>query len=338
MDYEVQIVPLKQSVKIFQYILDKNFYSKKINIKDTILISGAPRSGTTWLMDIVSSIPNYTYLFEPANPKRFPQSWEIGFNSRTFVPADEDWFEGENYLRKAFSGGIASLMFPPNQLKPEIVMHRLLGNKLVVKFTRCNRMLPWIVKRFELRHNFFIIRHPCAVIASNIKNEKTLGYHPPNPPFVNIFPSRNDILDEASKIGLDDGLMNKLKKIETTEEILAAVWCLDNYVPLSLPRPYPWTVLTYEKLMKDGEKEINRIFNELGEKTIPKSTFKHLRMPSMAAVMEFEIINKADEQLSKWKKFLSEKQVERILRMVSNFGLDFYTEDIEPDYDNITAG
>ena len=48
-----------------------------------------------------------------------------------------------------------------------------------------------------------------------------------------------------------------------------------------------------------------------------------------------KVIRDADKQLSKWKKYLSEKQIQRILKVVSDFGLDFYTEDIEPDYNNI---
>jgi hypothetical protein len=42
-----------------------------------------------------------------------------------------------------------------------------------------------------------------------------------------------------------------------------------------------------------------------------------------------------DAQLSKWRESLTEKQIERILSIVSAFGLDFYTEEIEPDYKKI---
>ena len=32
---------------------------------------------------------------------------------------------------------------------------------------------------------------------------------------------------------------------------------------------------------------------------------------------------------------MKEKQIDRILSIVSAFGLDFYTENLEPDYENI---
>lgn len=44
------------------------------------------------------------------------------------------------------------------------------------------------------------------------------------------------------------------------------------------------------------------------------------------------------KQLVKWKKKLSERQVKDILKVVHWFGLDFYTEDPEPDYDALKTG
>ena len=50
---------------------------------------------------------------------------------------------------------------------------------------------------------------------------------------------------------------------------------------------------------------------------------------------ELKIVKDSSKQLSKWKKYLSKEQIENILGIVSDFGLDFYTEEIEPDYKRI---
>ena len=321
--------------KIIQFLDKIILNSKKFNIKDTILIVGSHRGGTTWLMEIFGSLPRYTFLYEPLNPLRFPESFKIGFRSRTYLPVNVNWLEGEEYLRRSFSGRVYSLQ-PLYKTEIEMIMHRLLGDKLIVKCVRMNRLLPWIASRFQLRGIFFIIRHPCAVVASQLKTGWT-GYHPASPPYKDIIPTPKQIVDEASEIDvLDDSLRNRLKKIKTTEEILAAIWCLDNYVPLSYHKPYPWITIIYEKLIKNGEKEIARLFNEIGEKTFPRSVSRHFKTPSMTTIKkDLNVVKKADEQLSKWKKSLSKKQIEQILSLVSDFGLDFYTEEIEPDYDNI---
>ena len=324
----------EKSIKIVKY-LDKILFINraKVNIHDTIIILGTPRSGTTWLMEILNTIPEYTYLFEPINPVYSTEAFDVGFTSRTYRLYDDEWPAGENFLKDIFSGHKFGFL-SSYKIKPEVIMRRILGKKLIVKFIRLNRLLPWIAKRFQLRGIFFIIRHPCAVVASQLKTE-VFGYHPKSPPYKGIFPPIEYVLDEATKIeGLNPDLLNKLKKIKTKEEILALAWCLDNYVHLSFPKPYPWTTIFYEKLILDGRKELTRIFKEIDEK-VPRSAIRLLREPSMLTMKnDLKVVDNIEEQLGKWKKNLSKKQIERILSIVSDFGLDFYTEEIEPDYEN----
>lgn len=322
---------------IIRYLDKFILNSKKFDVKDTILLIGTPRSGSTWLMELFSKIPGYIPIFEPENPFWFPESFEAGFRSRTYLPRYKDWSEGEEYLRKIFVGR-AFARIPLYQLKPETIMHRLLGDKLVVKSIGLTRMLPWISKRFQLRGIYFIMRHPCAVVASQLKTG-WCGYHLTSPPYLNSFPTRQQVLEEALKIEeLDPSLIKKLEKIETPDEILAATWCLDNYVPLSLPKPHPWITVIYEKVKMSGREEIVRLFNEIGVKDMPKSTFQNLDVPSMLTLSnEREMVKRTEKQLSKWKEALSQKQIERVLNIVSDFGLDFYSEDIEPDYGNIAV-
>lgn len=345
----------EQNINKFVRHLDKIvFNNKKFDLRDTIAITGTPRSGTTWLMEILGVIPGYICLFEPLNPIYFPESIQVGFQSRKYIPPDMDWKEGKDYLRKIFTGNLKPdttwlgkgdyskknfnriVSNYINQLKPEKLMHQILGDKLIVKSVRLTRLLPWISMRFQLRSTIFIIRHPCAVVASRFNPGISLPTDISR--YVNVsFPTKEDILKETSEINIfNRSLLDKLKKIKTQEELLAASWCLDNYIPLSCPKPYPWIVVTYEKLVKEGVIEINRIFNELGEKHVPCSAFKHLKIPSVVTHKnEYKIVKNSDEQLSKWKKSLSKKQIENILDIVSEFGLDFYTEDLEPDYEKI---
>ena len=41
------------------------------------------------------------------------------------------------------------------------------------------------------------------------------------------------------------------------------------------------------------------------------------------------------QSIDQWKSRLTPDQVNRILRVVRDFGMDFYTEDPEPDYDRL---
>jgi hypothetical protein len=322
--------------KFFQFLdyisIDKN----KFKEKDTILVVGAPRSGTSWLMEILGNIPKVIYNFEPFNAIWYVKPQKLGFHNRVYLPPDKDWVELENYLKLIFNGGLVSFQYIYH-FSPRYLMKILLGNRVIVKSIRINRILPWLTKRFQLENIFFIIRHPCAVISSQIKTG-VYGYHNAYPPYKNIFPNREQVIEEASNIkGIDKNFINKIKNYKTQEEILAAVWCIDNYIPISMPKPYPWDFIFYENLVNNGENEITRIFNKIGIKNIPQSAYLSLKKPSLLAPLdELKQVTKNSFQLSKWKKTLSEKQIENILKVVSDFGFDFYSKNAEPNYDKIS--
>jgi hypothetical protein len=330
--FVLKLIKRKNILYHFDHLL---FSNKKIDTNETIMIAGAPRSGTTWLTELLMTLPDYTSIMEPLNPIWFPEAFKIGFKSRTYLPQDAEWMEGENYFRKILNCKITS-QIPPYQLNIEIIIRRILAHKLIVKDIRFNRLLPWITKRFRFRSTLFVIRHPCAVVAAQLRSGIS-GYNSTFEPYEDVFPTIKNIINEASEIDtLDSSLLNKLKKIKSLEEIIAASWCLDNFIPLSLPKPHPWIIVTYEKLLMQSEKEIVHIFDKVGAKNVPKEAIRYFKKPSLVTLIsDLKTIANADEQLSKWRRSLSKEQVERILNIVSDFGLDFYSWDLEPDYKNI---
>ena len=87
------------------FCLDQLFFLKKdFDIKDTILISGTPRSGTTWLMELLAAIPDYLTIFEPFNPNWFPQIRKSNLCCRPYLHPDKDSPDIYEYLNKVFRG------------------------------------------------------------------------------------------------------------------------------------------------------------------------------------------------------------------------------------------
>jgi hypothetical protein len=317
------------------YYFDKILLkSKKMKQEDTIFLVGTPRSGTTWLMELLENIPSYTYLFEPLHSIWFPEVVKIDFKSRPYLLKDRERIEWEEYLRKIFTGKVVNRM-PLYGFKPKMLMNRLLSKKLIVKSVRLTRLLPWIAERFQLRSAFYIIRHPCATIASQLKTG-FFGYHNYYPPYLNARPSIDNIISEASHMNfVDPELIEKLKKMNTIEEILTAAWCLDNYIPLNEPKTQKWTTLLYEKLVADGESEIKRLCKTLNHEEITEIATQQLRKPSIVTLGdEKKKLKSIDIQLSKWKKQFNQDQIDRMLKILSDFGLDFYSEENEPDYNH----
>jgi hypothetical protein len=307
---------------------------KRFNIKDTLFVAGCPRSGTSWIMEVLNTLPDYIYSFEPSNPFFIPEAAGVGFTSRIYRSQLQEWPEGYQYLSEVFSGRHlnSSFIYTP---QPSLIERRFFARKLLVKSVRLNRILPWINHNFHLRKTFFIIRHPCAVIASQIKTGFT-GYHTLQPPYLDCFPTRKQVLQEASEIDIiEHEIVRKIQKISTIEERLAVVWCLDNYIPLVYPFPHPWYSIIYEQFTQHPENELWKLLKSIGIHEMPQAALKRLKKPSTLALREKKkIISERTLQLSKWKKYLSEEQIERILHIVSIFNLEFYTKNSEPNYDH----
>jgi hypothetical protein len=246
-----------------------------------------------------------------------------------------EWSDGEDYLRRTFAGKV--FISDPKQFyinDPKEIFYSIFSNKIIVKEVRINRLLPWIGRRFKLKAIILLLRHPCAVISSQIKTGYT-AYHPDEQFYRNVIPNIKNIIEEANKIdGLDQKIINKLKNLETPEERLAATWCLDTYLPLYTSASHPWMTIIYERCFQKGQQDIISIFNAIGQKRIPRAVLRNMKMPSrMTNKSEGKTIQSGEKQLAKWRQSLTEHQITRILRVVSDFGLDFYTKDAEPNYE-----
>ena len=159
---------------------------KGANLRDTIIISGSPRTGTTWIMEILETLPSYRSIFEPFHKEWFPEVKRLNLSSlhRPYVYYKDNNPVLKEYLRKVFQGHVTTrvLHYIPT---PRNIYKRLKVSKIIVKFIRANRLLPWIANNFELRGIYFIIRHPCGTIASQLRTNIAEYYKLPIPTLKN---------------------------------------------------------------------------------------------------------------------------------------------------------
>lgn len=306
--------------------------SKRIESKDTInniLLFGTPRSGSTWLMEILQSIPSYSSIIEPFHPNWFPIVPSLGVTPRTYKKSDEDWEEGKEYLEDIMRGGKISQR-PHFKMRIDDVFKRILSNRLVIKFVRANRIIPWIMNNFSLKNSILLIRHPCAVINSQLRTGFT-GYNPCRAWGKRRYPTKKDILKEVKDIDLIESRVIKRINIDTKEEALAVTWCLDNLIPLK-SRPKPSIVTTYEDLLTKRHEEVERIMDDL--KIDDKADWDRSIMdkPSMKTSRKKEqAVSNIEKQLTRWKRSLDKDQKENIFKILDVFGIDFYSRDSMPN-------
>jgi len=300
-------------------------------LNQTIVVAGSPRSGTTWLAELLAALRGYTLVNEPLH-LRWRAVEEAGFEEwRTYIGKEETRSAARAYLRRALAGRAACT----RQFNSEHTLGKLReflwGRRHVVKFVRANRMLHWIHDQFPIREMVLILRHPCAVVASQL-DYKHEGWRRTTPP-------TEDELQTDSGGWIPDDVLYQFKsalaRVETTAGRLAAVWGLDTYFPLCEHESFLGIVTTYERLLSREREEVSRIFEALDE-SVPPSALQAYDRASNSAAPDLATRDER-RQLSKWKRKLEADQVDEILSIVKGFGLDFYSEALEPDYKRLSA-
>ena len=139
----------------------------KCDIKDTIVLAGTPRSGTTWLLETLRQLPGRKAISEPLALEEARE--DRGFAWRHYIPPGGEMDEDqETYLRSVLSGQLGvpeTWSFQARTQLGRLVEHAT-RNRLVAKFCRLNRMLHFFHEKYDVRGTVLIVRHPCAVVSS----------------------------------------------------------------------------------------------------------------------------------------------------------------------------
>ncbi|GJQ50836.1 MAG: hypothetical protein HKUEN01_32220 [Candidatus Kuenenia stuttgartiensis] len=294
-----------RKIKHFESV--NNFDPKK-----NIIITGSPRSGTTWLQEIFCSIENTYPLFEPLHLDYSPKFKEIGFEWSQYIPEDYNWTEAKELFERLFRG---------QYLTPFMVSHANVdefknADSLIIKFVRANSLLPWLVRQFDIRPPIYIIRHPCATLASQMKmNWYTFSkFTLPKTKFPEKYTKYEHILNN----------------INTKLEYVTARWCLDNIIPLNHPENNRlWITVFYENLITNPHEEVPYIFNRLNLE-LPRNILDKVNVPSAMTDNNSPLMQDKIEQLRKWKNDLSEKDIDSILGILKKFEIKIYDDNIFP--------
>jgi hypothetical protein len=283
---------------------------KRIRCPSVFLICSSPRSGSTWLGELLSSDEHTILVFEPLHLKYVPAAEKAGFEWRTYRHPNEVWPQGKKFLSKIFQGRIINEW----TTKELSISKSFLCKRLITKFVRATRLLPWICTHFNLPPPILLIRHPCAVVASQLQRNYWKSMSRPSiPPFL------DDHLD----------LQNLIRSSNSVEEYLAITWCLDYFPAFATKRPHPWQVISYEELIIDQHKALDKI----------KRSWHFVSGVEFPRVHEKSstTYKSGTSGLTGWMKSLTLEQKEKIIRIAHGFGFTFYTLDsASPNFDALS--
>lgn len=276
------------------------------------LIISTPRSGSTWLMELIWSQPGFKICNEPLNIRRKEIAGTLGMNTFSKLYDDSNKAEILNYFSVINNGGHGFLN--PSPLRK---YHRFRTNRIAYKVINAGEDMVDDIAGVTQSKVIYLIRHPFTVSLSR----KVL-------PRLEVL-SADPMLE---RMGMEDkDLVNEVLQNGTYLEKAVLAWCLENKLALHYKKN-DWIIFTYEQLVVDPVPVIELLARELNL-PLTDRMIEGLNVPSAVTVQSEsgtsgQIRSVARNQLvSKWKERISEEQAVHLWRIVDAFGLDIYNKD-----------
>jgi hypothetical protein len=292
---------IRRYVKKYTGVLHWNI---KHDVKNTVLITGSPRSGSTWVEEILNFDHQYRLMFEPFHPKKVKQvqNWKF----RQYFPRNHHQEQDLTTATKILSGQLRNFWVDQFNSK-RIVKERL------VKEVRAGLMLSWLRQNFTEMPIIYVIRNPYSVTQSrvNLKWDTNL----------NMYLEQNALVRDHLHPFID--IINSAK---TLWEKQFVSWCIENYVPLKqMTKNDNIHTVFYESLYLNPDIEVPRLLNYLDKKANDKAFLQHKKPSAMVRVGAS--IENGKNPLTSWKNQVSTEQFEKSQEILRAFGLDHLYSD-----------
>lgn len=288
---------------------------KKFEPEKAILLFCDPRGGSTWLSEILQQNLKVSLIWEPLHVGQNPNFEKIGFGYRQYIPEDAEWAEAKSQFENSFSGRSLNSWTTSKTSIDEMKD----ADQLMIKFCRGHLLLPWLIQNFDFDfHPIHFVRHPLAVLASMLRHTDWDGvsnasYPIPDGRYNSIYLEHKEFLDSLT----------------SREEVLLTTWCICNQYLLSHKWcNKEWITITYEDMLLDPLKEVERIKKRWG--LGDSWDISSIRKPSSTTLKGSP--SEVAERLSYWKDYFTDNQLDAFDRIFKYFKLDLYTFEFKPRY------
>jgi hypothetical protein len=282
----------------------------------TFLLSSG-RSGSTWLGAMLHSLPATRMIFEPFHARRgipsladYRYSYLPPASSNTGVEAD---------LRAMLARSTWNAWV--EQFNP---LNRLVYRRRLVKEVRINLLLPWLLEVFGDCRFVLLLRHPAAVVLSQVTGGWMLS------------PDR--LLQQP---GLQDlAWPQALRDLDISDDPFEqnlVFWAIENRVALDAARQADIPILFYEELCMQPEMQISRLESYLGA-DIPAAALEGSSRASWSSSEDVSGYS-LEQKIAAWQSRISPSQLTVMLRVLEAAGLDsVYNDDLLPVAAEMSGG
>jgi len=326
------ILRLKDRYYLHRYVYPfiKKNKNREISFQNNICLFSFPRSGSTWLSEILLTIPNSCLFDEPLqrnliyNPNELPR-YEIRkikeaadnkFYYYQPIPTDASEQDIIKMFKTLLSGRALSI-----GLYDDYGLEKLDNAQVfITKFNYGGLLSSWLIKNFDFA-SIFLIRNPYACISSIMRH--VLGKR--------MFLPDKIKLPEFKYNELYTNHKNLYNKFKTTEEFYTFLWCLNFLEGFNKNGGKKVLRIYYEELLIDYHNTIKKIFKFLN-KPVPEQAFQKRFVLSRSAEKYAEKIIKNEKQIDSWKTILSKEQIGNIKSILDYFEIKEYSDQVFPNY------
>lgn len=232
--------------------VDRAFLADDGRELPALVVAGAPRSGTTWLAEVLARATGSRLLFEPLAPWAIPN---LAVPAFPYLQADDESPALEAYMRRVLTGGVRG-----DWIDKQPVTRRPRGR--LAKCVRASFMLGWLHRRFPDLVLVFVTRDPWSVVRSRID----MGWDPA--------PDLEALLAQASLLEALGSLADEVRRArarlgtgaEADVDANAVLWAVANRVAHAGLNELPAIRVSYEVLRDDASGEFRRLIDEVARR------------------------------------------------------------------------
>jgi Sulfotransferase family len=301
-----------------------------------ILVTGAPRSGTTWAGRMIAHAPGMGYVHEPFTPENgdlcgFANPIKVSFqyitdeNSGQFHKYLEDLIDFKYPLKtnllhsKSAREAARSLLAFAN-----LSTHRLRKNTAVMKDPVAVFSAPWLARQFGM-NVVVMIRHPAALCSSlKILNWKFDFNH---------FLRQPQLMRETRLADFESEIRHFAAHEQGIILVGALLWNCIYAVVNEYRTRYPgWLFLKHEELSMDPTGGFQKIYAALGlefttsVQTAIEASSGEQNPSEPQRGDEFSIRRNSKVNVSNWKSRLSDREILTVKELTSDVSRLFYSD------------
>ncbi len=278
-----------------------------------VLVVTTPRSGSTWLMELIWAQPGFKAISEPLDLRREPVRRVLGIRSFEALYAASSAPRVEAYLQGLAAGRLRFL-----DPSPRLRHWRPVTRRVVLKLLHgCEDRIPRLAELLGARV-VLLLRHPIPVSLSRRELPRLRAFLES---------------DYAAHFTAEElAFARRLAAHEDPLERGVLDWTLQNALPLRMCRP-EWLVLSYEQLVLDPAPLLRRLAGHLAlprperlERELPRPSLTTGKSePGTAEVLRRESSPERQRYLvERWRERVSPEREAALLEIPARFGVEVY--------------